>query len=100
HRLGDSVKRYHKYLDVEGGEFGGKRGQPLESALRVSPLNRNSLALDVAQLTQAVREGLELPREASCKTRRQKPDLGDLPHRLGHGGQRGGGKGEDDEESN
>src|SRR5205823_1821068 len=45
HRLGDSVKRYHKYLDVEGGEFGGKRGQPLESALRVSPLNRNSLAL-------------------------------------------------------
>jgi len=51
HSLGDSVDGHHHHLDVEVGEFGGKSGKPLEPAIRVSRLNRNILALDVAQLT-------------------------------------------------
>ncbi len=99
HRRGDSVGAHHKHLDVEGGEFGGERGQPLGSAIRISPLNRNILAFDVAQLPQTLRDYLELPRGGSRRTSRQKPDFGDLPRRLGHGGQQdSGGEGEDDKD--
>jgi putative tryptophan/tyrosine transport system substrate-binding protein len=42
---------HHNHIVVEGGEFGGERGKPLESAIGESPLNRNILALDVAQCT-------------------------------------------------
>ena len=84
HRLGDSVGVHHKHIDVEGGEFGGERRQPLRAALSVSLLDHNILSLDVAQLPQALRECLKAPRVGRRRTRHQQPDLGDLPRRLCH----------------
>jgi hypothetical protein len=50
--------------------------------------NDKILALDRDQLTQALLERLEVPRDSSRRTHMQASDLVDLPRRLCHGGER------------
>ena len=79
HRLGDEVGGHHKDIDGAGGEVGDERGHAIELALYVSTLNRDCLALDVAQLTQTLREYLEGLRVCAAALCVRNPIVGTFP---------------------
>ena len=48
----------HDDINLERNQFGRKSGEPLELPLSISVFNHDGTALDVAEVTQSVTEGL------------------------------------------
>jgi len=71
-------------IDPELDQLRDEVGEPLVSALLPAIRNGNGLALDVAALAQALAEGFGI--RAGRITEKANP--GDLPRRLGCGGER------------
>jgi hypothetical protein len=79
----------HDDINLERNQFGRARGEPLELPLGISVVDRNVSALDVAEVTQSLAEGLYHV-GASSQVARQKAYPRDLPRRLCLGGERRG----------
>jgi hypothetical protein len=48
----------HDYIDAEPDQFGSERGGAVASTFRVTPFDRNVLALDIAERLQTSSEGV------------------------------------------
>src|SRR3989337_1088844 len=80
----------HDDINLERNEFGRKSGEPLGLPLGISVFNHDVSALDVAEVTQSLEEGLAHVGGACGHVGRQEAYSSDLDRLLGLGGERRG----------
>jgi hypothetical protein len=75
-------RRGDDHVDVEADELGGEVGESFETAVRVAGVDHDALSLDVAELTQALPEGVAVRGISRRRERREIADPRDLRRLL------------------